>query len=82
VLAPGGRLIVVDLAPHDRTALLEQMAHRRLGFGDAAMEKLLNDVGLPAGAPLGVPTHSSLGVRIWQAQAPNNVFAPTLKVLT
>jgi len=79
VLAPGGRLIVVDLAPHDRSALVEQMAHRRLGFGDADMEALLNGVGLAAGQPVAVAGPASSGpplsVRIWQAHAPTNVFS-------
>ena len=35
VLAPGGRLIVVDLAAHDRAALAERLAHRWPGFADA-----------------------------------------------
>src|SRR5204862_5637651 len=32
VLRPGGRLLVVDFAPHDLEFLREQHAHRRLGF--------------------------------------------------
>jgi ArsR family transcriptional regulator len=83
VLAPGGRLIVIDLAPHERRALIDQMAHRRLGFADADMEKLLNGVGLAAGRPVGVPspaaTGAPLAVRIWQAHAPNNVLTRTLE---
>ena len=39
VLRPGGRLLVVDFAPHEQEFLREQFAHRRLGFaardGDA-----------------------------------------------
>ena len=39
VLRPGGRLLVVDFAPHDLEFLREEHAHRRLGFaagdGDA-----------------------------------------------
>ncbi len=39
VLRPGGRLLVVDFAPHDLEFLRERHAHRRLGFapsGDGA----------------------------------------------
>jgi ubiquinone/menaquinone biosynthesis C-methylase UbiE len=32
VLRPGGRLLVVDFAPHEEEFLREQFAHRRLGF--------------------------------------------------
>jgi DNA-binding transcriptional ArsR family regulator len=32
VLRPGGRLLVVDFAPHDLEFLREEHAHRRLGF--------------------------------------------------
>jgi ubiquinone/menaquinone biosynthesis C-methylase UbiE/DNA-binding transcriptional ArsR family regulator len=84
VLAPGGRLIVVDLAPHDRVGLVEQMAHRRLGFSDAFMETLFNDAGLAARPPLTVSgpagRNPSLGVRIWQAIAPQIVSSPAGKV--
>ena len=37
VLAPGGRLLVIDFAQHDRAELKEQDAHLRLGFADDAM---------------------------------------------
>jgi ArsR family transcriptional regulator len=84
VLAPGGRLMVVDLAPHGRISLLEQMAHRRLGFSDADMERLLNGAGLAAGRTVGIPASSGdapLSVRIWQANAPNNVLSPEFEAI-
>jgi ArsR family transcriptional regulator len=83
VLAPGGRLIVVDLAQHDRAALVEQMAHRRLGFADADIEALLNGVGLAAGRPVCVasPGAAPLSVRIWQAHAPHNVFSHEIEAI-
>lgn len=34
VLRPGGRVVVVDFAPHDQEFLRAEHAHRRLGFGD------------------------------------------------
>ena len=46
VLAPGGRLLIVDLAPHDRTELREKLAHRALGFSDADLAALLETSGL------------------------------------
>jgi ubiquinone/menaquinone biosynthesis C-methylase UbiE/DNA-binding transcriptional ArsR family regulator len=33
ILRPGGRLLIVDFAPHDAEALRSAHAHRRLGFG-------------------------------------------------
>jgi ArsR family transcriptional regulator len=84
VLAPGGRLIVVDLAPHGRISLLEQMAHRRLGFSGADMEALLNGAGLAAGRTVDVPSTAGdapLCVRIWQAHAPQNVLPREFEAL-
>jgi ArsR family transcriptional regulator len=46
VLAPGGRLLIVDLAPHERVDLRERLAHRVLGFSDADLAPLLNESGL------------------------------------
>jgi ArsR family transcriptional regulator len=37
LLAPGGRLLIVDFAPHEREELRERDAHARLGFAAAAM---------------------------------------------
>jgi len=34
LLRPGGRLVLVDFAPHDLEFLRERHAHRRLGFAD------------------------------------------------
>jgi ubiquinone/menaquinone biosynthesis C-methylase UbiE len=46
VLAPGGRLLVVDFAPHQEEALRDKHAHRRLGFSDAEIGSLLAQAGL------------------------------------
>jgi ubiquinone/menaquinone biosynthesis C-methylase UbiE/DNA-binding transcriptional ArsR family regulator len=35
VLAPNGRVLIVDFAPHDREELRDAHAHARLGFSDA-----------------------------------------------
>ncbi|MGI4950732.1 MAG: metalloregulator ArsR/SmtB family transcription factor [Janthinobacterium lividum] len=68
MVAPGGRLIVVDLAAHDRPALAERLAHRWPGFSDETMHALLRDVLLEPGATLLVP--GPLEVRLWSATAP------------
>ncbi|WP_332811628.1 ArsR/SmtB family transcription factor [Sphingomonas sp.] len=46
LLAPGGRLLIVDFAPHDREELRARDAHARLGFADEAMLKWLEAAGL------------------------------------
>ena len=68
VLAPGGVLVVVDLAPHEARATAAQMGHRALGFSDAAMQSLLAGAGLSVARPVGVdqPGRDGLRVRIWQ----------------
>ena len=37
LLAPGGRLLIVDFAPHEREELRSRDAHARLGFADEAV---------------------------------------------
>jgi ubiquinone/menaquinone biosynthesis C-methylase UbiE len=63
VLAPGGTLLVVDLAPHGRAELRDRMAHRALGFSDEDMRGLLHGAGLHAAASVAVP--GPLTVQIW-----------------
>ena len=46
VLRPGGRLLVVDFAPHGDESLRGQHAHRRLGFARAEVDGILRDAGL------------------------------------
>jgi ArsR family transcriptional regulator len=46
VLAPGGRLLIVDFAPHDREDLRERAQHVRLGFADEAVLGWLRAAGL------------------------------------
>jgi ArsR family transcriptional regulator len=46
VLAPGGTLLVVDFAAHEREELRIFDAHLRLGFADEVMESWFNSAGL------------------------------------
>ncbi|HEU4499567.1 MAG TPA: metalloregulator ArsR/SmtB family transcription factor [Sphingomicrobium sp.] len=46
VLAPGGQLLIIDFAQHDRAELKEQDAHLRLGFADDAMRGWFSAAGL------------------------------------
>ena len=42
----GGRLLVVDFAPHDHEELRQQDAHARLGFSDEQMSQWYDALGL------------------------------------
>jgi ArsR family transcriptional regulator len=46
LLAPGGRLLVVDFAPHELEFLRDQSAHRRLGFARDQLARLFESSGL------------------------------------
>ena len=45
-LRPGGRLLVVDFAPHELEFLREQHAHRRLGFPPETVTQWMTAAGL------------------------------------
>jgi ArsR family transcriptional regulator len=45
VLKPGGRLLVVDLLPHDRDAYRQQLGHVRLGMSDRQVSDALEAAG-------------------------------------
>jgi ubiquinone/menaquinone biosynthesis C-methylase UbiE len=46
VLRAGGRLLVVDFAPHDLEFLREEHAHRRLGFASETVTEWMKSAGL------------------------------------
>ena len=74
VLAPGGRLVVVDLAPHGERALVTQMGHTVAGFSDEEMRELFAGAGISAGAPVSAGDEGKLRVRIWQGEASKQSF--------
>jgi ubiquinone/menaquinone biosynthesis C-methylase UbiE len=45
VLKPGGRIIIVDMLPHDREAYRQQMGHVWLGFSAGHVRQLLEATG-------------------------------------
>jgi len=45
VLQPGGRVLIVDMLPHDRTEYQPQMGHVWLGFGDTQIRRWLDAAG-------------------------------------
>ena len=65
VLSPGGTLIVVDLARHERNLLASQ-GHHWLGFDDAGFGRMLPVGELELEAPGAVP--GELETRIWVAR--------------
>ncbi len=80
VLAPGGRLLVVDFAPHDEEALRDKHAHRRLGFSDSEITSLLAQAGLETVlhrelAP-GAKDGAKLTVSLWLARDPRVIADP------
>jgi len=46
VLRPGGRLIVVDLAPHNEAWVVPKLGHVHLGFAPATLESYFGAAGL------------------------------------
>jgi len=75
VLAPGGRLLIVDFAPHELEHLREQYAHERLGLAGPQVEQWLADGGLQIIerrdlVPDGASPDAKLTVSVWVAGRP------------
>ena len=72
LVAPGGRLLIVDFAPHRLEFLREQHQHRRLGFADEEMRRWLSQAGLKAEPLKALPPANGEGltVQLWAARRP------------
>ena len=73
LLRPGGKLLVVDFAPHELEFLREQSAHRRLGFARDQLGRWLEAAGLKLErfrelAPS--PAQGKLTVSLWLGLKP------------
>ena len=69
-LRPGGRLVIVDFAPHEQESLRESHAHRRLGFARAEIEEMFKAASLEAASHrnLAPSKGGKLTVSIWVGQ--------------
>ena len=77
VLRPGGRLLVVDFAPHDLEFLREEHAHRRLGFSAETVTGWLESAGLDVLRQETLPPgpQGKIAVSLWLARDPRIVLA-------
>jgi ArsR family transcriptional regulator len=82
VLAPGGKLLIVDFAPHELEFLRTEEAHERLGFSHDQISGWLKDAGLvprmvrnltrkPGGS------EDILTVTLWLAERPDEFIEKT-----
>lgn len=67
VLSEGGRLVIVDFAPHQEETLRSDHAHRRLGFSDTEVEGWCRKVNLVTDPPVHLPGNP-LTVTLWSAR--------------
>jgi ArsR family transcriptional regulator len=75
VLAPGGRLLIVDFAPHELEFLREDYAHERLGFAGPLVSQWFTDSGVQSIetrhlAPGAASREGKLTVSLWLAGRP------------
>lgn len=68
-LRSNGRLIVIDLAPHDVEQMRTDYAHRRLGFDTAEMEGWLSEAGLNLVPAVTLPGRVTATI-LWQGKKP------------
>lgn len=82
VLAPGGRFLIVDFAPHDLEFLREKQAHERLGFAHSQVDQWCRDAGLEPKsvldlAPKQADAENKLTVSLWLAERARDQSATT-----
>jgi ubiquinone/menaquinone biosynthesis C-methylase UbiE/DNA-binding transcriptional ArsR family regulator len=58
VLKPGGRILIVDMLPHDRENYRQQMGHVWLGFSDEHIRQMLQESGFGDVRVVTLPTDS------------------------
>lgn len=83
LVAPGGRLLIVDFAPHTLEFLRTDHAHRRLGFRADLVETWLTSNGLDVESVRTIapgsdePQQDRLTVTIWAAHDPRPAISST-----
>ncbi len=79
VLRPGGRLLVVDFAPHDLEFLRDEHAHRRLGFASETVTQWMKAAGLDLVLQTNLPPEPTSGgkvaVSLWVGRDPRIMIA-------
>lgn len=72
VLKPGGRLLIVDFAPHELEFLREEQAHRRLGITSEQMKVWMDQANLELSQSQSLPpdldAEGGLTVSLWLAE--------------
>lgn len=72
LVADGGRMLIVDFAPHEREELRTRDAHQRLGFSDAQIGGWLGAGGLEV-MEIKQLEGGELTVKLWLAERPSAV---------
>lgn len=69
LVSPGGRLIIIDFAPHGLEFLRSEHRHRRLGFTDEEIGRWLegSELGEVSVIALPPPAAGGLTVKVWRA---------------
>jgi ubiquinone/menaquinone biosynthesis C-methylase UbiE len=84
VLAPSGRLLVVDFAPHDLEFLREEHAHRRLGFAAETVAQWMSAAGLDVAMHKSLPpepgSDGKIAVSLWLGRDPRVQLADMREV--
>lgn len=82
VLKPGGRLLIVDMAPHEREEYRQQMGHVWLGFSEEQMRRLLAQTGFGAARIQALtPAAEAKGPTLFMASAERNQRAAAISEL-